>query len=352
MLLKKYNKDEITNVKKIGVIMFGLMGDVILRTPVISALKKLYPEAKVVVLVDPIGKAVLECNDEVNEILVFDRKKEKNKLKQNLKKIKSILRVRNEKFDLLVNLYNAGLSRPMVFFSGSHYKLGFCQQKNKYLYNVVNECEEDRLKEAQSLYNYMISTVEALSDEKFSLQPRFDISNSVHQKVQNYLQSFKNYSEKTYTLNLAASKEDKILDFEKYFYIVKYLYEKYRYVPAIISNPSQEYLQERFVKEFLKESSIPYMQLKTLPLEEVAALIKETAFIVTPDTGLMHLAISLDSYILTIFTYTHPIFVDPKSKKFISLYEKFDEGCFYQHQNISEDKIKEKVDILIQRFSQ
>jgi len=330
--------------------MFGLLGDVILRTPVIRALKELYPHAKIVALVDPIGKAVLEHNPDVDEVIVFDRKKEKNKLKQNLKKIASILRVRKERFDLLVNLYNAGLSRPMVFFSGARYKLGFCQQKSKYLYNVVNECSDDRLKEEQSLYNYMISIVEALSDKEFSLQPVFEVREDEEKAMQEYIDSFGYERDKLYTLNLASSKEDKILEFEKYFFIVEYLYKEYGFIPTIVSNPSQEYLQERFVNEYMKKSDIPYIKLKPLSLGEVAAVIKLTRFIVTPDTGLMHLAMALDSYILTIFTYTHPVFVDPENEKFISVYEGFDEGVLYQKQDISKEHLTNKLNALISRF--
>ena len=355
MFLQKYRKEELKDIEKIGVIMFGLLGDVILRTPVIRALKELYPDAKIVALVDPIGKAVLEHNPDVDEVLVFDRKKEKNKLKQNLKKVASILRVRKEKFDLLVNLYNAGLSRPMVFFSGARYKLGFCQQKSKFLssmYNVKNECSDDRLKDEQSLYNYMISIVEALSDKKFSLKPVFEVREDEEKAMQEYLDSFGYERDKLYTLNLASSKEDKILEFEKYFFIVEYLYKEYGFIPAIVSNPSQEYLQERFVNEYMKKSDIPYIKLKSLSLGEVAAVIKLTRFIVTPDTGLMHLAMALDSYILTIFTYTHPVFVDPENEKFISVYEGFDEGVLYQKQDIKSETLQKKIDLVVQKLNE
>ncbi len=344
MFFKKYNVNEIVNVNKIGIIMFGLMGDVILRTPVLKALKKLYPEATIVALVDPIGYAVLEYNSLVDEVLILDRNKEKNKLKQNLKKIKAIFRVRKQKFDLIVNLYNAGVSRPMVLFSGARYKLGFCKQKNKFLYNVKNECKDNRLKEAQSLYNYMISIVEPLSKKKYSLKPIFEVPQSALEKMNSYLQTLNYAQDKIYILNLGASKEDKILEFEKYLYIVQYIYEQYKFIPMIISNPGQEYLQTRFIKEYLqKQKHIPYIKLPSLKLQDVAALIQMTKFIITPDTGLMHLAMCFDNYIMTIFTYTHPIFVDPNNNRFISVYEHFNKDVYYQKQNISKKNLQKAI---------
>ena len=351
MCLRKYSPQEMKNIHTIGIIMFGLLGDVILRTSVIRALKELYPAAKITVLVDPIGKAVLKHNRDVDEIRVFDRTKEKNKLKQNLKKVKSILRVRKEKFDLLVNLYNGGISRPMVFFSSAKYKLGFCKKENKYLYNVKNECDTNRLRDEQILSSFMISIVEPLSKKKFSLRPVFDLEETMTDKIKSYLKTFPYDFEKLYILNLASSKEDKILSFEKYFFIVKYIYEKYGYIPAVVCNPSQEYLQQQFIDEFLQMSDIPFIKLKTMRIEEIAALIKLCKFMVTPDTGLMHLAMAFDNYILTLFTYTHPIFVDPKNEKFIAVYESFDEGKLYQHQNISQQKLKESIDLLFERIN-
>jgi len=344
--MQKYTKETMTKIDNIGVVMFGLLGDVLIRTPILRALKELYPSAKITGIVDPIGEQILEHNSFIDNIFVVDRKKEKNKFKQNLKKIKAILEVRKQKFDLIVNLYNAGSSRIMVQLSGAKYKLGFCNQEKKNIYNIINDCESDRLKEKQTLYNYIISIIEPLSDKKYDLKPVFDLDGTSEEMMSQYLNEQEYKKDKIYLLNLGASKEDKILENEKYFYIVKYIYEQYGYIPAVISNPGQEYLQATLINDFLQNSKVPYIKLPTLELVDIASLLKLTKFIITPDTGLMHLAMVFDNYIMTIFTYTHPIFVDPKNDKFISVYESFDEGKLYQHQNISIEILDKNIDLL------
>ena len=349
MLLQKYKKEDMSNVNKIGIIISGLLGDILLRTPVVRALKYIYPDSEIVAITDPIGKYVLSNNHYIDKIIVIDRRKS-NIIKQNINKLNGIMSIRAEKFDLLVNLYNGGSSHLMVLLSGARYKLGFCQQKKKYIYNIENECAQDRLKDEQTLNNYMISIIEPLSKKEYSLRPVFDIPDTVISQVKNYLSEPGHDINKVYTLNLASSKEDKILEYKKYLYIVEYIYEKYGFLPAIVSNPGQEYLQEIFINDFLKPASIPFIKLKTMSLEEVASVIKITKFLITPDTGLMHLAMAFDTFIYTIFTYTHPIFVDPKNEKFISVYDKFDEGKLYQHQNISQVTLNSKVDLLFNRL--
>ena len=343
MLFKKYKKEEITNVKKIGVLMFGLFGDVLLRTPVIRALKDTYPNAEIVGVVDEIGVIVLANNPDVDKTILL-KKNNASKIQKNINKLSCIMDIRAEKFDLFVNLYNGGSSPLFVFLSGARYKLGFCNQEKNYIYNVVNECDSDRLKDAQRLSLYMMSIIEPLSDKKYSLQPVFEIRKTIVDEMKIYLQSF-GY-DKIYTLNLGASKENKLLENEKYRYLVKYVYEKYGYIPAIVSNPGQEYLQENFINDYLYAESIPYIKLEPMSLEKIASIIELTKFIITPDTGLMHLAMAFDTFIYTIFTYTHPLIVDPENKNFIAVYEKFDEGKLFQHQNISESELIKKVDLL------
>lgn len=337
------------DLNEIGVIMFGLLGDVLIRTPVLRALKEIYPNAKITAIVDPIGAPLLRNNGYVDELIVVDRN-QKNKLEKNLGKIKAILEIRKRKFDLIVNLYNGGSSPAMVFLSNARYKLGFCQQKNRYIYNVTNECEEDRLTKTQSLYSYMISIVEPLSDKKYDLTPIFETKDDIDPKMKLYLGKFAQDLERVYVLNLGASKVDKLLDMDKYILMVEYIYEKYRFVPAIVSNPGQEYLQEDFIDKFVKPKKIPYIKLGPLSLSEIASVVKLTRFISTPDTGLMHLAMALDSYICAIFTYTHPVFVELGSEKFISVYEGFDEGELYQRQDVSFETLKRNVDILFLRL--
>ena len=343
MLYKKYKKEEITNVKKIGVLMFGLFGDVLLRTPVVRALKDIYPDAEIIGIVDEVGSIVLSNNPDVNKTILL-KKNSKSKLQKNINKLECIFDIRAQKFDLLVNLYNGGSSPLFVFLSGARYKLGFCNQKKEYIYNVKNECTTDRLKDAQRLSFYMMSIVEPLSDKKYSLRPVFEIRKNVEEEVQRYLENC-GY-EKIYTLNLGASKENKLLENEKYAYLVNYIYETYGYIPAIVSNPGQEYLQENFINEYLKLQNMPYIKLDAMSLEKIASVVKLTKFIITPDTGLMHLAMAFDTFIYTIFTFTHPLIVDPENEKFIAVYEGFDEGVLFQHQNISESELVKKVDLL------
>ena len=129
------------------------------------------------------------------------------------------------------------------------------------------------------------------------------------------------------------------------------IYKKYNAIPAVLNNPAQEYLQEIFINDFLIPNNLKYIKLKPISIDEVAVLIKKVKFIATPDTGIMHLALALDSYILTAFTFTNPQLVEIGSNKFTSIYEKFVQGALSQKQDIKTNTLLASVDTMYKKIN-
>lgn len=341
---------ELKNINKIGIVMFGLLGDVLMRTPIIEAIRQLYPNAEITAICDASTQAVLRDNAKINNFIVFD-KKNKNSIKKTMSKLKGFLSVRQAKYDLLIDLYNGGSSSFIVRISKARYRLGYDHQKNKKFYNLFSDGLEQVNTKIHSYNASIMSILKPLSAKTFSLYPQFFIDQATVEKMAEYKNNFINNGQKIYILNLGAGGEEKLLDTAKYFEIVKYIYEKYGYIAAIVRNPSQEFLQEQLIKEYLLSTSIEFIKLKPLSIGEIAALIKLSAFIITPDTGLMHLAFSQNAFVYTPFTYTNPDLVDINNDKFIPVSEHFDPGVFGQTQKISIETLLKNVDTLFQKIS-
>ena len=344
------DKKELVNIEKIGIIMFGLLGDVLIRTAVINALKELYPQAKITAICDTNTKAVLSNNPLVDSFILFDRNN-KNKFKKNIGKIKGFWSVRKENFDLLVDLYNGGSSPFIVSISGARYRLGYNHQKDKKVYNLRSDYVPYSNSKVDSFNLQSMSILQALSDKVFPLKPCFNISLRVEESIQKYIDSIALNEKNIYILNLGAGSVDKLLENEKYLEVVKYIYEKYDYIPAVVLNPGQEYLQETFINDFLEPANVSYIKLKPLSIDEIAVLIKKTKFIITPDTGIMHLSFALGTFVYTAFTYTNPDLVDLKDDRFIPVYESFEDGVLSQKQEIQISTLIKKVDTLFQKIN-
>ena len=62
--------------KNILIIQFRPVGDVLLCTPLISILRKCYPEAHIAFMVEPLAGQILENNPHLNEIIYYRHKKD------------------------------------------------------------------------------------------------------------------------------------------------------------------------------------------------------------------------------------------------------------------------------------
>lgn len=347
MDFKKQNVTELKDIHTITLIMFGLLGDVFIRTPILKALKELYTDVKITVVVDAIGALVIQRNPYCDDIIVANRSKE-SRLEYYLNKIKIVNKIRKSNPDLIIDLYNGGSSPLSVFFSGAKYRLGYAHQKEKQYYNLRSEYVPYANGKIDSYNKQIISILDGITQRSFSLKPIYNMNKNTQENMKFYLEEMNVDVSKTYVLNLGSGGEEKLLRNELYLEIIKYIYERYGFTPAIIKNPGQEYLQEHLISDYLADTSIPFTKLKALSIDEVAAVIDMTQFIITPDTGLMHLALAIDAYILTAFTYTNPKLVDIGSRKFVPIFESFEDMQLHKSQNITFKMLREGIDRLVQ----
>jgi lipopolysaccharide heptosyltransferase II len=107
-------------LKKILVIQTAFTGDVVLATPVIEKLHRVFPEAKIDFLLRKGNESLFKEHPFLNEVMVFDKKKDKL---SNLWKL--MWKVRGKKYDLIVNAHRFGSSGIVTAFSGAKERVGF-----------------------------------------------------------------------------------------------------------------------------------------------------------------------------------------------------------------------------------
>lgn len=116
-------------VKKILLIQTAFIGDVILATPLIENIKEKFPECAVDILVRKGNENLLLGHPKLNEVLIWD--KTKNKYLHLFQLLKQI---RKNKYDAVVciqRFFNAGL---LTAFSGAKEKIGFSKNPFSFLF--------------------------------------------------------------------------------------------------------------------------------------------------------------------------------------------------------------------------
>jgi ADP-heptose:LPS heptosyltransferase len=89
-----------TQVKRILVITLSNTGDIILTTPVIATLRRVFPASRIDVVVGPRGREIFEKDPAVTKLIIYDKHApftEKRRLQIKLRKLK---------YDLVVDLKN------------------------------------------------------------------------------------------------------------------------------------------------------------------------------------------------------------------------------------------------------
>lgn len=112
------------------VIQTAFLGDVILATPVVSELKRLFPEASIDVLVRKGNESILTNHPDIRTMFTLNKKQGK------FSEIKRLVRLfRAERYDEVINLHRFGSSGIITWLSGGKQKVGF--DKNPFAFSYA-----------------------------------------------------------------------------------------------------------------------------------------------------------------------------------------------------------------------
>lgn len=118
---------------RVLVIRLGGLGDVVCATPVLRALRRGLPDAKITFLTRDENAPVVEGNPNADEIITVPSKgKEKHSFFEKQKsELKFLRELRDKKFDLVVNLSGGPRSSIATFATGAPVRVGFTGEMEK-----------------------------------------------------------------------------------------------------------------------------------------------------------------------------------------------------------------------------
>lgn len=119
-------------MNRILVIQTAFLGDVILATPVLSELKRIFPQAEIDVLVKKGNESLLQNNPNLNYVITLDKSNGKYSAIKRL-----IKQIRSRKYDFVINLHRFGSSGLITALSGASEKYGF--KKNPFSFTFTKK---------------------------------------------------------------------------------------------------------------------------------------------------------------------------------------------------------------------
>lgn len=276
-------------MQKILIIQTAFIGDVILATPLIGNLKTQFPDAKIDFLVKNGNQSLLRNEPNINEILVFDKKKKVASLVELLKKIRA------NKYDLVINLHRFASSGILTFLSGAKQKLGFKKNPFSFAYTQSfpheignGKHEVDRNLE---LIKHLTSNV--------NRQPKLYPSSEDFEVIKTY------QTENYYCLAPASVWFTKQAPKEIWLKLIAKLSAENSTI-YLLGGPDDKELCEE-IKAKTKAEKVINLAGK-LSLMQSAALMKNAKRNYVNDSGPLHLASAMNAPVSAFFCSTTPLF--------------------------------------------
>jgi ADP-heptose:LPS heptosyltransferase len=112
-------------------IRLRLIGDVVLSTPVIRALRRAFPEASLTYLVERDAAAVVARNPHLDEVLVVERSRGVQRL---LDDVRLAWRLRRRRFDVVIDMHGGPRSSWLTLATGARQRIGYDMPGRQWMY--------------------------------------------------------------------------------------------------------------------------------------------------------------------------------------------------------------------------
>jgi len=282
--------------KRILIIKLGALGDVLRTTPILHAIKEKYPESLVYWLIEDLygeGKELLENNPYIDKILSLN--------------IENILRLQQEKFDLLFSLESSTPGTLLANLIQAEEKFGYFFNEGST--SCYNKGAEEHLQTAflthiklknRKTYQELIFLACELPYNKE------EIIFELNDKFKEYSENFKKQigEGKILGINFGSGKRwpTKAWSKEKLKELITKLNKEYKIV--LLAGPDEENKLKEIVEDLKQEGINLLSNDPKNSVGEFASIINLCDKIITTDSFTLHLSTALKKPTIALFFST------------------------------------------------
>ncbi|MDD5465753.1 MAG: lipopolysaccharide heptosyltransferase II [Candidatus Omnitrophica bacterium] len=285
------NKDK--RYRRILISRTDRIGDVLLSTPVIKALRQKFPQAYISMLVAPYAKDLLEGNPYLDEVILYDKDGEH---KSWWRTIKFAGRLKKKKFDLAVILHPSNRLHLIAFLAGIPQRLGY-NRKLGFLLNLRKEHKKQEGSKHEAEYN-----LELLSELGVSGNP-YDLFMPIRQDSERHIESLFseegiNPQDRILAVNPGASCPSKIWPVENFARVAEKLAGLYNFKILILGGPKEIHLADKVARGI--KGKVVNLAGKT-SVSQLASIFKRCSLFISNDSGPVHIASAVGLPVISIF---------------------------------------------------
>ena len=307
-------------MKNILIIQTAFLGDVILATPLVKAIKKAFPDCFLSFLLIPQTKEVLAHNPYVDEVIVYDKKREEKGISSFFALVKKI---KNKNFDLAFVPHRSLRSALLAYLSRVSVRIGFDRSSGSFLFT-------QKIKYVSNIHEIERNLSLLFESIHSGKEPNFDLSEklpAVFPSKQDFY-----FAEKLLEDEKIGEK-DKIVGIapgsvwatkrwlpERFAEVVDLLMKKENIKVVLFGGKEDDSLCQKIAGLTKKK---PIVAAGRTNILQSAALISKCELLLSNDSAPVHLGVAMKRPVIAIFGSTIPEFgFGPYAKNNVILQKK------------------------------
>lgn len=270
------------SITKILVIEMDGIGDAVLSTPTLRALRVHFPQAHIALMVKPETKAIVSQNPWSNEVIVY----EKGSFVQRLRFIQGL---RKRCFDLAIDLF---LDYPLensllAYLSRARYRVGYDIAGRGIFFNIRVTWD----KKEKHTIEHTLDVARAIDVDTANREPEIIVSSQSKKVIEEFL-SQHNISREELVVGIhpGGRYSTQCWSSEGFARVGDEVAKKYRAKIIIIASPRGAGLAQDMMN--LMETE-PIVMTDEISLEQLIALIDRCNLFICNNSGPLHIAVAL-----------------------------------------------------------
>ena len=281
-----------TKVNRVLVVKLRSIGDTVLATPSLIALRRFLPHAQIDILLEDWVAPVLDGFDAVNNVISVGN--------SSGERLRIVRELRRRKYDVAVNLHGGTTATFFVRASGARHRVGYADYQYSFLYNHLLSSANDFWKaefthsaeQQLALFGFVGVPVEDRPKSQLFVTETARLS--LEDKLANA--ALRTPHSAFALLHPTTAFFTKQWPTENFARTAEYLAEKGLHTVAVASKNASGVLEE-----LKRESKAPVTTLDDLTLPEMTALGSKARLFVGNDSGIAHIAAAVNTPSVVIF---------------------------------------------------
>ncbi len=277
------------------------IGDVLLTTPAIEAVRKKFPSAHIAVMIRPYAKDIIDGNPYIDEVIVYDKY---GKHKSIWATYRFAQALKKKSFNVAVIFHPTNRAHIAAYLAGIPKRIGYDRNLPALLTDKIHHTKEfgkmHEVDYAIQMLNPLGITI--VEEKKLYMPVKQTSENSINSL---FVAEGIDSGKKIVVVHPGASCDSKVWPAERFAEVADRLIDKYGITTVIVgSNEKRDIKYAEVMRKCMFNKAVSFAG--KLTISELASCLRRAAVFITNDSGPAHIACALETPAVVIFGRSLP----------------------------------------------